>query len=72
MTLTIILLTISVCLIFYFILNDKINKVKKEYVKNDLVSEMKDIISAFNEEADRNISILEDKIKQIDTKIKKL
>jgi DNA repair exonuclease SbcCD ATPase subunit len=72
MTFTIILLTISICLIFYFILNDKISKVKKEYVKNDLVSEMKDIISAFNEEADRNISILEDKIKQIDTKIKKL
>ncbi len=72
MTITIIFLTILICLFTYFILNEKINKIKKEYVKNDLISEMKDIITYFNEEADRNITLLEEKIKIIDNKIKKL
>jgi Tfp pilus assembly protein PilE len=72
MTITIIIVAILICLVFYFILNDKINKIKKEYVKSDLISEMQEIITYFNQEAERNISLLEDKIKEIDTKTKKL
>jgi len=71
MTVTIIILSILICLVTYFILNEKINKIKKEYIKSDLISEMKEIITFFNQEADRNISLLEEKIKQIDNKIKK-
>lgn len=72
MTVTVLILAILVCTIFYFILNDKINKIKKEYVKSDLISEMREIIAHFNEEADRNINLLEEKIKEIDLKIKRL
>jgi len=71
MTITVIIIAILICLIFYFVLNDKINKIKKEYVKSDLISEMQEIITYFNQEAERNITLLEDKIKEIDTKIKK-
>lgn len=72
MTITAIIVSILICALFYLILNDKINKIKKEYIKTDLVSEMQEIITYFNEEADRNIGILEEKIKEIDSKIKKL
>ncbi|MFN3411231.1 MAG: hypothetical protein ACK4YF_03630 [Exilispira sp.] len=72
MTITVIVLTILICIVFYLILNDKINKIKKDYIKSDLISEMKEIITHFNEEADRNISLLEEKIREIDLKIKKL
>lgn len=72
MTITAIIVSILICALFYLILNDKINKIKKEYIKTDLVSEMQEIITYFNEEANRNIGILEEKIKEIDLKIKKL
>ncbi len=72
MTITVIILTILICLVTFLILNEKINKIKKDYIKSDLVSEMNEIITYFNQEADRNISLLEEKIKQIDNKIKRL
>lgn len=71
MTITLITLSILICLVFYFILNDKINKIKKEYIKSDIISEIKEIVTYFNQEADRNINLLEEKIKEIDNKIKK-
>lgn len=72
MTLTIIIITLLICILFYLILNDKLNKIKKEYIKTDLISEIKEIVAYFNQEADRNINLLEEKIKEIDNKIKKL
>ncbi|HPC38479.1 MAG TPA: hypothetical protein PLF21_04120 [Exilispira sp.] len=71
MTITLITLSLLICLVFYFILNDKINKIKKEYIKSDIISEIKEIVTYFNQEADRNINLLEEKIKEIDNKIKK-
>lgn len=72
MLFTSILITITISLLLYIILYSQINKIKKEYVKKDLTEEMKDIITAFTEEADKNITILENLVKQADDRIKKI
>ncbi len=71
MTVTIILINIIFFIIIYIVLNNKINQIKKEYIKNSLLDEMRDLITIFSDEVHHNVTIMEDLISQAEEKIKK-
>jgi len=72
MAVTIILFVLVSFTIFYIIINNQISKIKKEYIKSDLIDEMKDLISVFTEEINNNIIIMEELISEADKRIKLL
>ncbi|MCX8058857.1 MAG: hypothetical protein N3A58_05540 [Spirochaetes bacterium] len=69
---TYVLIMIIFLLIFYLIIYNQINKIRKEYLKSDIIEEIRDITEAFSNKANEYIEILEDMIKNIELKEKEL
>mgnify|MGYP001034678111 CR=1 FL=1 len=69
---TYVLLMIIFLLIFYLIIYNQINKIRKEYLKSDIIEEIREITEAFSNKANDYIVILEDLIKNAEKKKEEL